>query len=497
MGAIGQFFATLWSPFGQVFHVIFYLPIYNILMVLYMAISHVPVISPIAYAIAIFILTVLIRLALFPLTRKQLQSSRAMQVLQPQLKELQQKHRENPQTLMAAQRELYREHGVNPYSGCLPLVIQMPFLYGLYYSLYTVLLPHNIGKTPETIASHLHRVNMDLYPFVPHLAHLPNDTFFWTHLGLHDPLYILPVLAALFTFFQLRMAQPVKKPTPPGQRADANTQAMSSMQFVMPFITFFMALNFPSGLAFYWTISTAFSGVQQYFLTGFGSLFVGIPGLEHLVPAPQQPPTLPSRSVSEVKSSTTTTGGARSRGIFRDDPALSSALVANDRPTGLGGLRDLLRQLVAPPAKGPDQDAVDLPPTAADGGGTNGAFAKNTYWSDTTGANAGASTGGARRPARAPRTGPMLVKPPSADDGAVNGMGANGIDATGDGANANGANGSSAKENGTRAASDGMTRDAGASSPYGTTPRRPGGGSGSRNGQGQRRRPGGRPKGGR
>jgi YidC/Oxa1 family membrane protein insertase len=461
------FLGNLLAPIGAVFHAVFYEPIFNLLMLLYEGV-HALIPSPAfpSFAIAIFLLTVIIRLCLYPLTRKQLQSSRAMQALAPQVEELKRRYRNNPQELMAAQQALYREHGVSMYGGCLPLLIQMPFLYALYFSFSTVLLAH--GLSP---AQHLLKINQDIYPFLPHLtlATIPNPHFLWTNLTAPDPWKILPVLAGLLTFLQLRMAQPVKKPTPAGQRSDSTTQAMSSMQFIMPFITFFMGLSFPSGLAFYWTISTAFSAVQQYFLTGFGSLFVGIPRLAHLVPEPQSPPAPAGR------------------------PAAASSIVdaqAPARPAGLGGFGALLRQLTAPTqeaGKPGSTNGVGKDGTAR-GNGTSKANGRGMH--DEPGAQfasssgmegADGSAGGTAKRPRVDRSGPTLVKPPSAGQSAGNGTSVVGKK-----------NGSG--QTSTQSAGGGVTR--GSANGSGSA-RRPTGGSGSQGGSSGRRRPGNRPKGGR
>jgi YidC/Oxa1 family membrane protein insertase len=376
VGSIIQFFQQLLFPIGQLFHYVFYEPIFNILILIYEGVHVIAPFLPV-FAISILLLTVLVRLCLFPLTRKQLQSSRAMQALAPQIAELKKKHPNDPQGLMAAQQALYREHGVSMYGGCLPLLIQMPFLYALYFSLYTAL----ISSKGEIAAAHVARINRDIYPFLPHLLTLPNSHFLWTNLGTPDPWKILPILAALFTFIQLRMAQPVKAPVPVGQKADPNTQAMGSMMYIMPVITFIMGLSFPSGLAFYWSISTAFSGVQQFLLSGWGSLFVGIPGMEHLVPAPQTVPGRPAAAASIVDAS---------------PPA--------QRPSSLSGLRAALRQLTAPP---PANAAENQAGAAATKNG-NG-----TGKTSTSGESNGDANGGGVphvKRARPERVGPTLVK---------------------------------------------------------------------------------------
>ncbi len=100
------------------------------------------------------------------------------------------------------------------------------------------------------------------------------------NLGHPDPTHILPILAGLATFLQLRMSQPRNR----SGAKDAMTQQMAIMQYVMPFVTFFFALNFAAGLALYWTTTSVFSMVQQYFVTGWGSLAVMPAFLQNLLP---------------------------------------------------------------------------------------------------------------------------------------------------------------------------------------------------------------------
>ncbi len=271
---LGSFFGTLFSPITTVFHWVFFLPVFNILILIYQGVGN--------FALAIILLTLLIRGALFPLTRRQLSSTRKMQELQPRLKEIQAKHRGDPQATMAAQQALYKEHGVSMYGGCLPLVIQMPFLYALFYSFESVL---------SKSASALNTVNEQIYPFLPKLTHLPATNFLWTDLATPDKLYILPVVAGILTFIQMRMAMPVRRP---GAPSDPTAQTTKTMQYIMPLFTVFIGTRFPAGLALYWTVSTGFSAVQQYLLSGWGSLWVGVPGMERFVPEPKDvTPTTP------------------------------------------------------------------------------------------------------------------------------------------------------------------------------------------------------------
>jgi len=382
---LGAFFGTLFSPIGAVFHYVFFEPVYNILILIYHGVG--------SFALAIVLLTLLIRGALFPLTRRQLASTRKMQQLQPLLKEIQARNRGNPQAAMAEQQALYKEHGVSMYGGCLPLVIQMPFLYSLFYSFEALL--NTANKSAHTA---LIDANNQIYPFLPRLAALPDTHFLWTNLAQPDPKYILPVLAALLTFVQMRMAMPVRRP---GAPADPTTQTTQSMQWIMPLFTLFLGTRFASGLALYWTVSTGFSAVQQYLLSGWGSLWVGVPGMERFVPAPKD--LVPATGV--VGS----VNGARSQaGVVRADAAQPP------RSMGfLASMRELIQQtreqassqaLVAR-----EQAERSRVVEAGDGSGANGA-------NGAGGAKAGLSNGRDasrdRRP-RPPKSGAMLVRPPS------------------------------------------------------------------------------------
>ena len=124
-----------------------------------------------SYGLAIILLTILVKILVYPLTKKQLKSMKAMQRIQPQMKKLQEKYRDNPQVMQKKLLELYQKEGANPMSGCLPMLIQMPILMGMYYTLY----------------------NFDYGGAAPSFAWLPS-------LSEPDPTYALPFLAAATTF---------------------------------------------------------------------------------------------------------------------------------------------------------------------------------------------------------------------------------------------------------------------------------------------------------
>jgi YidC/Oxa1 family membrane protein insertase len=336
------------QPIGDLFHNVFYEPIYNILMLIYGAVAHV--LPGPAFGLAIIVLTLLMRVCLIPLVRKQLRSQRTMQELQPKIAEIKRRYPGDQQAQLAAQQALFKEHGYSPVSGCLPLVIQMPFLYALYYALFAVVRTGQSCTIPGNAhPTHLDCINNDIYSFLPHLAAVPQTHFLWLDLAQKDPTFILPLLAGLLTMVQLRMAMPVRKKTPGKQ--DATQQATQFTQYLMPVMTFIFGLNFPAGLPLYWSVSTGFSAVQQYFISGWGSLFVGLdrffPSLKRFIPEPKEPstpaPALSARGgrvPAAAAMPQPAPGGGGIRGIFktfRDQMAAAQTQQSQEREAAREG----------------------------------------------------------------------------------------------------------------------------------------------------------------
>ena len=179
------------------------------------------------YGIAIILMTILVKALMYPLTAKQVRSMKAMQELQPALKKLQKDYKNNPQLLQQKMAELYQEAGVNPLAGCLPLLIQMPILMGVYYCLYGY-------------------------------SYSGDPTFLWlTSLSDTDPLYVLPILSALTTYIQ-------QKQTMANNGQD--NQQMKIMSYMMPLFIGWISLNFPSGLVVYWVTMNLCQIAQQWYM---------------------------------------------------------------------------------------------------------------------------------------------------------------------------------------------------------------------------------------
>ncbi|MCB9437083.1 MAG: membrane protein insertase YidC [Anaerolineales bacterium] len=218
--------------------------------------------------LAIVAFTVIVRLSLLPLTIKQQRSMKRMQELSPKLKQLQTKYKDDRETLVQEQMKLYKEHGVNPFAGCLPLLIQLPIFFGLWRAIIATL-----ASSPGQL---LELQNHIMLPGLDHLIPLHN-TFLWLNLALPDPYFVLPVIVVVTTYLQQRLIMPVRpktntptQPRKPGQRPDASEQAEQmtrQMTTIMPFFLGFLSLSYSSGLSIYFIVSNLI-GIMQYAMMG-------------------------------------------------------------------------------------------------------------------------------------------------------------------------------------------------------------------------------------
>jgi YidC/Oxa1 family membrane protein insertase len=241
------------------------------------------------FGVAIILLTVAIRLIVYPLYVTQIRSQRAMQELAPAMNELKRKHGKDRQRFAEEQMKLYREHKVNPAAGCLPLLLQLPVLFALYSALVQLGcgLGHSLGAECTSAITH-DQARQILLPILPNpipeggtldtsAAWIP-----WLNgLHLHDPLFILPILAGLFQLIASVMALPAKQVV----TNDPNQRMFQSMAYTFPLMTVVLGAQFPAGLTLYWIATTVFQIVQQYFVSGWGQLQRWLPFLRN-VPTP-------------------------------------------------------------------------------------------------------------------------------------------------------------------------------------------------------------------
>ena len=213
---------------------------------------------PYHYGFAIILFTAIIKVVTLPLNMKQLQSMKATQELQPQLQELQKKYGKDREKLSKAQMELYKEAGVNPLGGCLPMLIQLPVLIGLYSALYALADSVDLGPflwIPDLAFPGRTDGISWLFPFPPAKG--------WAHTAAY---LVLPVLTVITQLVYQKMSQ-VATPS-----KDPQQGMMSSMMTIMPIFFGYITLQVPAGLTLYWVVSNIFSIIQQYAVTGWGSL---------------------------------------------------------------------------------------------------------------------------------------------------------------------------------------------------------------------------------
>jgi len=189
------------------------------------------------YGLAIIVLTILVRICTAPLMAKQMRSAERMRALQPQMKELQERYKDDRQKQSEETMKLYREEKVNPVAGCLPLLLQFPVLIGLFYALRS-----SIGLRHA--------------PFALWITDLSQPATLFVVPGIDFPIRLLPLIMGASMFVQQKMT--------PTTGMDPTQAKM--MLIMMPAMMLFISYTFPSGLVLYWTVSNLLGIAQQYWI---------------------------------------------------------------------------------------------------------------------------------------------------------------------------------------------------------------------------------------
>ncbi len=275
----------------------------------------------------ILLLTIALRLLVIPLYRRQLVSSRQMQLLQPEIKELQRKYKGDRVKQQSAVSEFYKQRGVNPAGGCLPILLTM----GLLIPMYSVF---SQGLTNFNPSAMWHVFGINLFPGIECAAaptfnaagHVTNPclnaTVFGINWGLPEPaitgLYILgfgiSILAIFSSLTQLVASRMTLPPHDPNAQDDQNVKLQRQMAYFLPLISILWGATLPAGLFLYWITATLIQIIQQYLILGWGGMFplfgwypafarnhkprfpVQIPAPKP--PAPGEPPSAAGRSTT-------------------------------------------------------------------------------------------------------------------------------------------------------------------------------------------------------
>lgn len=225
-------------------------PMINLLLIFYRFLGQQTI-------LAIGLLTLVVRLALLPLTLRQQRSAQRMRELQPELEKIQKKYKNDPEKKAEAQMKLYQKAGINPLGGCLPLLIQFPLLIGLWQSIVRVL-----AVSPLDLV----KLSQNIWPSIPGLSQLiPLDsTFLWLNLGEPDRYFVLPALVVVTSW----LSQRILSPPATDERSAAMTQ---QMQIMMPLLFGFISISYASGLSIYFIISNLIT-MLQYIIIRRGGL---------------------------------------------------------------------------------------------------------------------------------------------------------------------------------------------------------------------------------
>jgi YidC/Oxa1 family membrane protein insertase len=242
---------------------------------------------PAAIGWAIVVLTLVVRIIVIPLFRKQLVSQRRMQLLQPEIKEIQRRYKGDAMKARLAQQELFKERGINPLAGCLPLLLSMPLLLIIYWVIQNGLTNVDPRAMLDVFGMRvvpLECVNLNpqgvpdaalgpcIDTVIPQLGGLdvskPSTFFDLNLLGFGLGLSILAILSAVLQLIQSRMMLPASTGDD-----DPNTRIQRQMMLFLPLISVVYGGFLPAGLFIYWIVATLFQIVQQYLIVGWGSMF--------------------------------------------------------------------------------------------------------------------------------------------------------------------------------------------------------------------------------
>ncbi|MGF7060734.1 YidC/Oxa1 family membrane protein insertase [Brassicibacter mesophilus] len=210
-----------------------------------------------AFSIAVIITTIIFKFLLLPLTLKQMKSMKGMQEIQPKLQELQKKYKNDPQTLNTKTMELYKEHKVNPFGGCFPLLIQFPIIIAFFRVMQTP-VPY-VFKDQATYDA----INKS-FLWIKDIALAPNALVDGVMNGLQVGTFNVPILAiiaAVTTYFSSKMMSTAQQ----GAQNDQAQATQKTMTIMMPIFILWIGAKYAAGLTLYWVVSNVFQIVQQYF----------------------------------------------------------------------------------------------------------------------------------------------------------------------------------------------------------------------------------------
>ena len=303
--------------------------------------------------IAIIVMTLIVRAALIPLFRRQIVSMKRTQLLQPELKELQKRYKGDRARFSQAQMELYKERGVNPASGCLPILLQLPLLLIIYQVISTGLT----NPDPTAMLTVFGRQVVDVQcvnglgtaAYDPYQPCIDTTVAWLGNMDVSKPqvLFTLPLIGGFsilaFISAALQLVQS-RMTMPPSDSAyqDQNSKVQRQLVLFLPLISILYGGFLPAGLFIYWIVTTIFGIAQQYLIVGWGSMFPVLgwtPGFakDHRPRFPVEPPALRSAPPGDGKPGKPTQPRPTAR--TEADRTASAASTVRPRERGRQGRR--------------------------------------------------------------------------------------------------------------------------------------------------------------
>jgi YidC/Oxa1 family membrane protein insertase len=251
---------------GEIFTLLFVQPITNVLIAIYQLLIALHIPSPLGFSI--ILLTIVIRLVLYPLMGAQLKSSKKMQDVAPLLAALKEKYKGNASKIQSETMLLYKQNGINPAAGCFPVIVQLPVIWGLYTVLQEVVKLTSLAQVNKLVYVDSLRLSQmwDPHFFSIPLGQTPAHLVSTVGFGI----LILPILTGASQFIQSKMMIPAKKPVATTVKKDSTADFATAFQtqslYIFPLMIGFFSYNFPVGLSFYWITFTVFGIIQQYLM---------------------------------------------------------------------------------------------------------------------------------------------------------------------------------------------------------------------------------------
>ncbi len=269
----------------EIFNTIIIHPIINVLVAIYQVLFALHV--PYALGFAIIGLTMIIRLILYPFINAQMKTSKKMQAIAPHISHIKSKHKGDSKRIQEETQKLYKEHGINPLAGCLPTLIQLPIIFGLYNVLNSV-----VHKSPNEVVSYINSIvipplalkdKWDPYFFGIPLGKSPQQLF--TEGSKEGMLMLIiiglaiPLITGLFQFVQSKMMfstppedPKLKLPANKKGQDDFATVFQKQSAYIFPVMIGIFSFTLPFGLSLYWNTFSIFGIIQQYKISGWGGM---------------------------------------------------------------------------------------------------------------------------------------------------------------------------------------------------------------------------------